>query len=364
MAKTPDFSQFASLGIPQRNKGAYVPVVIKNEQGRNEDAATLELEEKEDGIRVEVLVTEGPAKGKRFVLDKPSYFLFGRQTDAHLSIPNDQYISRQHFALQVSEAECRLRDLNSTNGVLVNGVRYGGRLPRPEDVRQAPINEVRLQDGDRISVGTTHIQVKITPLFRRESAPPQKTHSARDVALLVLDLVQSTQHLLKIGDQEFSTLIGKFRARFQEHHSSSELLSLKGTGDGFLGVYRSPSAAFALASEFLQVPVSSDVQVRMALHWGTVTSIPDGTFIGQNVQRMYHLEGLQVSDHISSMKETKFLPASDEEDTKLFPATNRVLITRPALKLLNESERRKCREVGLFRLKELDESCRLWVHAA
>ncbi len=336
----------------QRNKGAYVPSVIKSEQGKHGNSAASESEGQASGIRVEILVTEGPAKGKRFVLDKPSYFLFGRQANAQLSIRNDQYVSRQHFALQISDEECRLRDLNSKNGVLVNGVRYGGRSPRSGDIRQAPINELRLQNGDRVSVGTTHIQVSITPLTRHEPKSQKQKRSQKDAALFVLDLVQSTQHLLKVGDQAFSSLIKQFHARFQKHHSSSELLSLKCTGDGFLGIYRTPSVAFALASEFLQNPVNSDIHVRMALHWGSVTSIPDGTFIGQDVQRMYHLEGLQADDRISS-----------SESTRLLPPVDRVLITHPALERLNKSEQQRCRAAGQFRLEELDESCRLWVHA-
>ena len=345
--------QLASMKDAQRDKGKFVPIVIKNEQGKNGDSAPPESEGQRHGIRVEILVTEGPAKGKRFVLDKPTYFLFGRRADAHLSIPNDQYVSRQHFALQISEEECRLRDLNSKNGVIVNGVRYGGRTVHSDAIRQAPINEVCLQNGDQISIGTTHIQVNITPLLSSEPIRPQQKRQSQDAALFVLDLVKSTEHLLKVGDQVFSALIGRFRARFQEHRSSSELLSLKCTGDGFLAVYRSPSAAFALATDLLQTPVNPEIHIRMALHWGTVTSIPDGTFIGRDVQKIYHLEGLQAHDQISS-----------SESTKMLPPANRILVTHPALKRLNKNERLKCRAAGQFRLEELNESCRLWVHVA
>jgi serine/threonine-protein kinase len=54
-------------------------------------------------------------------------------------------------------------DLDSKNGVVVNGVRYGGRKPPAPGVKQAP-NEQRealLRDGDEIATGMTRIRVAI-----------------------------------------------------------------------------------------------------------------------------------------------------------------------------------------------------------
>ncbi len=112
-------------------------------------------------MKVELLVVSGAVKGKRFVFTKPDCFLFGRAADAHISLPNDLYVSRQHFFLEVSPPVCKLRDLNSKNGVIVNGVRYGGKTPLPREFKQAPINETLLKNGDEISVGETHIKVTI-----------------------------------------------------------------------------------------------------------------------------------------------------------------------------------------------------------
>ncbi len=90
-------------------------------------------------MKVELLVISGAAKGKRFVFDKPDCFLFGRAADAHISLPHDMYVSRQHFFLEIAPPVCKLRDLNSKNGVIVNGVRYGGKTPLPKEMKQAPI---------------------------------------------------------------------------------------------------------------------------------------------------------------------------------------------------------------------------------
>lgn len=112
-------------------------------------------------MKVELLVISGAAKGKRFVFDKPDCFLFGRAADAHISLPHDMYVSRQHFFLEIAPPVCKLRDLNSKNGVIVNGVRYGGKTPLPKEMKQAPINETLIKDGDEISVGDTRIKVFI-----------------------------------------------------------------------------------------------------------------------------------------------------------------------------------------------------------
>ena len=129
---------------------------------------------------VEIQVISGPAKGQRFTFDKPNRLLFGRAVDAHISLPNDQYVSRQHFLLEIAPPECKLTDLNSKNGVVVNSIRYGGQRPPKTGVKQAPdeVKEVSLKNGDEIVVGDTHIKVFMQsdpglPAERFESARPQ-----------------------------------------------------------------------------------------------------------------------------------------------------------------------------------------------
>lgn len=114
-------------------------------------------------MRIEISIIAGPAKGQHFIFEKPDRFLFGRALDARVSLPNDPYVSRQHFLLEVSPPECKVTDLNSKNGTFVNGVRYGGRKPAGKDVKQAPpgVHDVALQDGDKITVGDTEMLVMI-----------------------------------------------------------------------------------------------------------------------------------------------------------------------------------------------------------
>ncbi len=150
-------------------------------------------------MKVELLVISGAVKGKRFVFTKPDCFLFGRAADAHISLPNDLYVSRQHFFLEVSPPVCKLRDLNSKNGVIVNGVRYGGKTPLPREFKQAPINETLLKDGDEIAVGETRIKVSIeldAADYQPAQQPPTIVRCMRcgkDVAAEVRALPQPPQ---------------------------------------------------------------------------------------------------------------------------------------------------------------------------
>ncbi len=114
-------------------------------------------------MHVEIKVTEGPAKGQTFTFREPDCFLFGRAADARISLADDPYISRHHFLLEISPPDCRVTELNSKNGMFVNGVRYGGRKPPEPGVIQAPAGdrEVRLKDGDEIAVGDTVMKVRI-----------------------------------------------------------------------------------------------------------------------------------------------------------------------------------------------------------
>ncbi len=114
-------------------------------------------------MRVELTFTEGPHKGRVLRFDEPDCFLFGRAEDARISLPEDPHLSRHHFLLEISPPDCKVTDLDSKNGVVVNGVRYGGRKPPAPGIKQAPADqrEVLLRDGDEIATGMTRIRVAI-----------------------------------------------------------------------------------------------------------------------------------------------------------------------------------------------------------
>lgn len=96
-------------------------------------------------MRAYLTVQEGPAQGEIITAEQGSMLRVGRQANADLTISDDRAMSGLHFALLCDKSRCRIRDLNSTNGTFVNGIR---------------INLVELHDRDMIRAGNSEFQVR------------------------------------------------------------------------------------------------------------------------------------------------------------------------------------------------------------
>jgi serine/threonine protein kinase len=138
-------------------------------------------------MRVSLTVIAGPAKGRAFTFDEPDRFLFGRAVDARVSLPDDPYVSRQHFLLEVAPPDCKVTDLDSKNGLFVNDVRFGGRKAPAPGMIQAPggATGTLLKNGDTISVGDTLMSIAIElDVFCVECAEPIPEGDRDELALL------------------------------------------------------------------------------------------------------------------------------------------------------------------------------------
>ncbi|HEY9423105.1 MAG TPA: FHA domain-containing protein, partial [Thermoanaerobaculia bacterium] len=76
-------------------------------------------------------MVSGPLAGQILHL-RPEGATLGRHPSCTLCLP-DQSISRQHCELTPEGGSFRLRDLGSTHGTFVNGLRIGERLLEPGD---------------------------------------------------------------------------------------------------------------------------------------------------------------------------------------------------------------------------------------
>jgi transcriptional regulator with PAS, ATPase and Fis domain len=85
-----------------------------------------------------LVALEGPLKGSTFSFTGES-FSIGRKPDNTIS-PVDLSISRRHCVIRVEDGHCRLTDLDSQNGTMVNGIQVHERL---------------LEHGDQITVGVS-----------------------------------------------------------------------------------------------------------------------------------------------------------------------------------------------------------------
>ncbi len=91
-------------------------------------------------------VLAGPQSGRVFTFDQHETFMIGRSEAAHFCLPHDRFFSRHHCLLEMAPPQCFLRDLGSTNGTFVNGIR---------------VETAHLKNGDRIQGGETVLEVEV-----------------------------------------------------------------------------------------------------------------------------------------------------------------------------------------------------------
>ncbi|OYW15499.1 MAG: hypothetical protein B7Z55_15020, partial [Planctomycetales bacterium 12-60-4] len=98
-------------------------------------------------MHIVLTVIAGPHIGQTYSFDRHEHFLVGRAKLAHFRLPEkDPFFSRLHFMIEVNPPACRLLDMKSTNGTLVNG---------------QPVEAADLQHGDLIQAGDTVLRVTI-----------------------------------------------------------------------------------------------------------------------------------------------------------------------------------------------------------
>ncbi len=130
----------------------------------------------------------------------------GRAAPADIVIAEDNALSRLHFELHFDGKVCWLRDLNSTNGTLHNGVRTTGG---------------RISDGDLIAAGKTRFAVAIEDAVLPVPSEPADIDHSQLIKILstsvqplyaVLDLSQGPEvlkQLLESKHQYFSLFEGE-----------------------------------------------------------------------------------------------------------------------------------------------------------
>lgn len=109
-------------------------------------------------MEIRMKVIQGHATGKEFVYDsdEATNILVGREdprSQAHWRLdPQDRFISRAHFSLEVRPPNCLLRDPQSMNGTF---------LIRGQVENRA--EEILVEDGDQIRVGDTILAMTLIP---------------------------------------------------------------------------------------------------------------------------------------------------------------------------------------------------------
>jgi len=95
-------------------------------------------------IDARLQIVAGPDTGKILYVEDPITVL-GREDDCHMVL-DDPRVSNRHAIVYFAGGEFRARDLNSTNGSLING---------------SPLTECAISDGDDIRLGKTVIRLVV-----------------------------------------------------------------------------------------------------------------------------------------------------------------------------------------------------------
>src|ERR1700689_3580291 len=88
----------------------------------------------------------GPIQGRRIEVRAGSIMRLGRTAKSDYAIGEDSYLSGQHFAVEYDGAQCRVRDLGSSNGTFVNGDR---------------VTETIVREGDSLVAGGTTFTIHV-----------------------------------------------------------------------------------------------------------------------------------------------------------------------------------------------------------
>ena len=122
---------------------------------------------------LELLVTEGPLKGRRFAVPAEGLRL-GRSSSCEISIP-DPALSRNHCLFEMRDGGLWVTDLASANGTIVNDVQLG---PDSQCIKA----------GDRVLVGDSVLQAVSPGGAVPPPAPAPAPAPAADIALPTIDL--------------------------------------------------------------------------------------------------------------------------------------------------------------------------------
>ena len=166
------------------------------------------------------MIVEGPDAGTRHPLPDREPQLIGRSTEA---IPlRDDSVSRRHAELTPDEGRWWLRDLDSTNGTLLNG--------------EVVIDRVALSAGDRIQCGDTVLLVSHiddSELHGRLRSPDPDRHSIRLLEPASNPGTDRWRSLLD-PDREGPTLLAETLAQmFDAEHAAIVPINDRGVLRGF-----------------------------------------------------------------------------------------------------------------------------------
>ncbi|MEQ1605849.1 MAG: FHA domain-containing serine/threonine-protein kinase [Pyrinomonadaceae bacterium] len=233
-------------------------------------------------MRVTLHVVAGPQTGRDFTFDQHDTFMIGRSEDAQFCLPQDRYFSRHHCILEIAPPQAFLRDLGSTNGTYVNGMR---------------VDTAHLKSGDRIQGGETILEVEVSTgldEFNDTARIPGATHpSVVTVTCLNCSIPASIE--AADPDAKLSFICDECRDKLKANpqpipkYQMIRIIGQGGMGSVMLGRAESDGRAVAIKTLLPEVAVSEqslkrflrEIEVAASLkHPNIVSYIDHGTHNG------------------------------------------------------------------------------------
>ncbi len=143
------------------------------------------------------------SEGPDIPLDKP-IVLIGRHQECDIQIPSRK-ISRRHCCIAQVANYLVVRDLGSTNGIRINGVR---------------VQEGRLHKGDEITIGNVRYEVRWAEAGR--AASPMQIKEAPRAAPLPVS-AESGELPIALPEQSMAALLPKGRPADSAGHPAQPL---------------------------------------------------------------------------------------------------------------------------------------------
>jgi pSer/pThr/pTyr-binding forkhead associated (FHA) protein len=119
-------------------------LMASRRRSRDEEAARRAAQANEGPSRGHLLVREGPCAGQTFHLVGEVTYM-GRSPDNHVSL-SDGSVGKRHCSITIKDRSFQVEDLQSVNGVFLNGQR---------------VLKAFLKDGDSIRLGSSEMQFRL-----------------------------------------------------------------------------------------------------------------------------------------------------------------------------------------------------------
>ena len=234
-------------------------------------------------MRVTLNVVAGPQTGRTFTFDQHDTFMIGRSEDSHFCLPQDRFFSRHHCIVEIAPPQAFLRDLGSTNGTFVNGMR---------------VESTYLKHGDRIQGGETVLEVQVAADNFDSHVPVAQNFDKTEPSLITIACINCglpAQAEASRPDAKLSYLCENCREQLKKNPQPipnyqmikvlgqggmGSVMLARGVGDGRLVAIKTLLPEVAVSEQSLkrfmrEIEVSSSLQ-----HPNIVSYIEHGTHNG------------------------------------------------------------------------------------